>query len=224
MNHAQKVLSLSEAKYTTMFLGDFDGYIEKLKTHYVTRFNLEQYLYNGNALEMKPKDGDLWIQSRKEIEKIISECLFDTKIKKVISDLFCQFTTKFLDKIESESPLYTDNINLTKIFSLSTTYIYNETPLHTSQRPYHDFYQAELCFISFGLKRNLFRKYAKAYPAIIASKFSFQEETQYDVLVFSPKKGDFRKSYIGRFLLKGNEIGRTPLDAAKNTVRSHTIY
>lgn len=193
---------------------------EQVKTEFDVRVSLENILCGKKSIEFKRKPSTEWYYGialfSNELKKFLRRLKFTVITPKLINQL--------INTISSNSPVIATKNYINKIIDLRTEVVKNIRPVSVENRQSLKLKKGQVCYVSFDFKRNFFFTRAKACPAIIDSIYRTGDEDFYDVLVFDKKDTQIWDAFMGRFLLKANEIGLTPVDAVKNSIISQAIF
>ncbi|MBI1183743.1 hypothetical protein GC194_05705 [bacterium] len=194
-----------------------------ISENYEFRKNLINRILGREDLEYRVSDNGQWIPVSKffykERQKIQAESGDDSV------SMYPEWLIKKVALKQSEvAPDYIANKNYLKILNDEPVKVQNVKPIKTSSRVSVELTVGDKCFVSFGMKRKLFRNYFTSLPAIVESVSTIGGIEYYNVFIHKINKKKNKVDYFGRHMVMNTEVGRTPEEAVQHVAYSQAIY
>ncbi|MGB0429303.1 MAG: hypothetical protein ACPGLV_02430 [Bacteroidia bacterium] len=207
-----------------------NGINEQLENYISENYNFRKNLLNKilgkELLEYKRAESISWNPVSKFISKERRKIISSQGVENVNDQ--DQYPNWLLEKIalnySTLSHEYIENRDYLKIIDELPTTVTGVKPLRTAKRQSVHLQEGDKCYISFGVRKKLFRKFSRALPAVVESVRTQGGTEYYNVLVLKLNKKTKMVEYFGRHLIMNTEVGKTPEEAVKNIAYSQAIY
>ncbi|MBI3142534.1 MAG: hypothetical protein HYZ16_06885 [Bacteroidetes bacterium] len=194
--------------------------------NYEFRKNLVNKILGQEDLEYRRLGMDIWTPVSRFLYKEKRHILAGANAQGEQVDMLYPewMIEKVAVKQTEKADEYIENPNLLKIIGLPPVRKTGIKSIRTSHRKPVDLQNGEVCYVCFGMKKSLFRKYYTALPALVEAKVECNGIEYYNVFIIKSNLKKNKVEYFGRHMVMNTEVGQTPVQAMEHVAFSQAIY
>lgn len=199
-----------------------------IASNYEFRKNQAKKIIGKEPLEYRRTDKDSWspfslfiYQEKRHIINSTDEEGTDLALNAYPDWLIKKIALKRSEQAEN----FIEKESYAQILEEAPVKINSVKPLSNSKREPVILEEGEKCYVSFGMKKKLFKKYYVALPGVVESVVKHKGGMDYyNIFILKYNKSKGKVEYFGRHLVMHTELGRTPEEAVQNVAYSQAIY